>query len=65
MNNIREKDIVRLTRQVNNELHQGLLGIVLHCHPGSFDVHFPLQGKNLYAQLTPEDVEFLIGNKVS
>jgi hypothetical protein len=64
MNNIQEKDIVRLTRNVNHELHQGLVGIVLQCHQNSFDVHFPLQGKNLYAQLPVQDVEFLMGRRM-
>jgi hypothetical protein len=65
MNNIQEQDIVRLTRNVNHELQQGLVGIVLQRHQDSFDVHFPLQGKNLYAQLTLQDVEFLIANRLS
>jgi len=62
MNNIPDKDIVRLTRNVNDELQQGLLGIVLERHQDKVDVHFPFQGKNLYAQLPPQDVEFLIGS---
>ncbi|MBD2448954.1 hypothetical protein H6G76_17695 [Nostoc sp. FACHB-152] len=64
MNNIQEKDIVRLTRNVNHELQQGLVGIVLQCHQNYFDVQFPLQGKSLYAQLPVQDVEFLMGSKM-
>lgn len=64
MNNIQQKDIVRLTRNVNHELQQGLLGIVLQCHQNIFEVHFPFQGKNLYAQLPLQDIEFLMSNKI-
>ncbi|MCC5637518.1 hypothetical protein LC593_17045 [Nostoc sp. CHAB 5844] len=64
MTNIQEKDIVRLTRNVNHELQQGLVGIVVQCHQDNFDVHVPLQGKNLYAQLPRQDIEFLIGSPI-
>jgi hypothetical protein len=63
MTAIAENDIVRLTRDINHELLEGLVGIVLQCHHSSFDVLFPIPGKNLQAQLLRKDIEFLVGSK--
>jgi hypothetical protein len=59
MNHIQEKDIVRLKRNVDHELQQGLVGTVLQCHSDKLEIHFPLQGKNIHAQLPLQDIEFV------
>jgi hypothetical protein len=63
MTNIQEKDIVKLTRNINDELKEGLVGIVVQCHQDKFDVHFPIPGNDLNAQVSGKDIQFVIETK--
>jgi hypothetical protein len=61
MTTIEKSDLVGLTRKVNHDLPEGLVGMVLQCDKYDFDVRFPLPGKDLYAKVPREDIKFLVG----
>ncbi|MEI2581325.1 hypothetical protein [Scytonema sp. PRP1] len=60
MTTIEKSDLVGLTRNVNHDLPEGLVGMVLQCDKDDFDVRFPLPGKDLYAKVPREDIKFLV-----
>lgn len=62
MTNIEKNDLVCLTRDLNPNMPEGLVGRVLQCHEDGFHVQFPLPGKSFSAQLPQKDVKFLVGN---
>jgi hypothetical protein len=63
MKAIQKNDVVGLTRSLDNELPEGLVGMVTQCHGDCFDVKFPIQGREtLHARVAPEDVKFLLGD---
>ena len=63
MKTIQKNDVVGLTRSLDGELFEGLVGVVVDCHADGLEVKFPLQGSApLYAKVSLEDVRFLMGN---
>ena len=61
---IEKDDLVGLNRDVDENLKEGLVGMVEECDQDGFDVKFPLPGgKDLSAKLPREDIDFLVGTK--
>lgn len=61
---IQQNDVVGLTRDLNNNLTEGLVGKVLQCHEDSYDVEFPLQGTdNIHARVNAEDIKLIVGTE--
>lgn len=61
---IQKNDVVGLTRDVDENLTEGLVGKVLQCNEDSFDVEFPLQGAdNIQARVASEDVKLIVGTE--
>jgi hypothetical protein len=60
MTPIEKNDLVELQRNVNPDLSEGLVGMVVECNPDNLDVQFPVPGKDLQAQVSREDVKFLV-----
>ncbi|MDZ7961586.1 MAG: hypothetical protein RMY34_27520 [Aulosira sp. DedQUE10] len=58
---IESEDVVKLNKNLNNELQEGLVGIVTQSdqEQDNIDVNFPLPGKNLHAQVSENDIDFL------
>lgn len=62
MTTIQTNDLVGLTRDLDSNLPEGLVGRVLQCHGDYFDVRFPLQGSDpVHARVASEDVKLLVG----
>lgn len=63
---IQKNDIVGLTRSLDDNLTEGLVGRVLNCTDDSFDVEFPLQGSdNIRARVAQTDVKLIVGTNQS
>lgn len=63
---IQKNDIVGLTRDLDDNLTEGLVGRVLNCNDDSFDVEFPLQGSdNIRAKVPQADVKLIVGTDQS
>ncbi|GAA6615103.1 hypothetical protein [Scytonema sp. NUACC26] len=60
MTPVEKNDLVELKRDVNQELSEGLVGIVLQSDSDEVEVEFPLPGNSVHAQLPQEDVKFLV-----
>ena len=64
MTEIQKNDIVGLTRDINPDLSEGLLGIVTECDEDKLDVKFPVQGtESHHAQVASEDVKLVMGQE--
>lgn len=65
MTPIEWNDIVGLTRSLNEDLPEGMIGRVLYCHDQGFEVQFPTQGETRYANVSGSDLKFIIGGLAS
>lgn len=64
MTNIEKNDVVGLTRDVDTNLPEGLVGVVTERHEDGLDVKFPVQGSETqHARVAPEDVKFIASNE--
>lgn len=63
---IQKNDVVGLTRNLDTNLTEGLVGMVLERHDDSFEVEFPLQGSdNIRARVPQQDVKLIVGTEKS
>lgn len=63
MTNIEKNDVVGLTRDLDSNLPEGLVGVVTERHEDGLDVKFPVQGSETqHARVAPEDVKFIASN---
>lgn len=66
MANIQKNDVVGLTRDVDSNLPEGLVGVVTARHEDGLEVKFPIQGSETqHARVSPEDVKFIVTNESS